>query len=194
MIISISLSLSTIFKPGVGLNLSNSNLGEVTIKEATPLVEVLLDMIPSNPIASMANGNMLQIIVFSILIDVGLSALGEKTKMITNLFKQLNDLIMKIIYGIDLNFSAFLTVILTATLASIWTAGVPGVRMIMLSMVLQSVGLPVEGIALIMGIDRILDMSRTAVNITGDAVCTLIVAKAEGEFNEEIFNSESVKK
>jgi len=64
----------------------------------------------------------------------------------------------------------------------------------MLSMVLQSVGLPVEGIALIMGIDRILDMSRTAVNITGDAVCTLIVAKAEGEFNEEIFNSESVKK
>jgi len=119
MIISISLSLSTIFKPGVGLNLSNSNLGEVTIKEATPLVEVLLDMIPSNPIASMANGNMLQIIVFSILIDVGLSALGEKTKMITNLFKQLNDLIMKIIYGIDLNFSAFLTVILTATLASI---------------------------------------------------------------------------
>lgn len=324
--ISISLSLSTIFKPGVGLNLSNSNLGEVTIKEATPLVEVILDMIPSNPIASMANGTMLQIIVFAILIGVGLSALGEKTKMITNLFKQLNDLIMKIVdyvmliapygvfsliartfatqgldamlplmkymalvlisllihmifvyggllklftklspirffkkffpaisvafstssssatlpvsmeiaeenlgiskdvasftlplgatinmdgtaimqgvatifiaqvYGIDLNFSAFLTVILTATLASIGTAGVPGVGMIMLSMVLQSVGLPVEGIALIMGIDRILDMSRTAVNITGDAVCTLIVAKAEGEFNEEIFNSESVKK
>jgi len=97
------------------------------------------------------------------------------------------------VYGIDLNFSAFLTVILTATLASIGTAGVPGVGMIMLSMVLQSVGLPVEGIALIMGIDRIIDMSRTAVNITGDAVCTLIVAKAEGEFNEEIFNSENVK-
>lgn len=324
--ISISLSLSTIFKPGVGLNLSNSNLGEVTINKATPLVEVILDMIPSNPIASMANGNMLQIIIFAMLIGVGLSALGEKTKMITNLFNQLNDLIMKIVdyvmliapygvfgliartfatqgldamlplikymalvlisllvhvvfvyggllklltnlnpirffkkffpafsvgfstsssnaalpvsmevaeenlgiskdvasftlplgatinmdgtaimqgvatvfiaqvYGIDLNFSAFLTVILTATLASVGTAGVPGVGMIMLSMVLQSVGLPVEGIALIMGIDRILDMSRTAVNITGDAVCTLIVAKGEGEFNEEIFNSESVKK
>jgi len=323
--ISISLSLSAIFKPGVGLNLSNSNLSEVTIKEATPLVEVILDMIPDNPIASMANGNMLQIIVFAMLIGVGLSALGEKTKMITNLFKQLNDLIMKIvdfvmiiapfgvfgliartfatqgfdamlpllkymalvlisllihativyggllkiftklspvrffkkffpaisvafstsssnatlpvsmevaeenlgiskdvasftlplgatinmdgtaimqgvatvfisqIYGIDLTFSSFLTVILTATLASIGTAGVPGVGMIMLSMVLQSVGLPVEGIALIMGIDRILDMSRTAVNITGDAVCTMIVAKAEGEFNEEIFNSENVK-
>ena len=97
------------------------------------------------------------------------------------------------VYGIDLNFSAFLTVILTATLASIGTSGVPGVRMIMLSMVLQSLGLPVEGIALIIGIDRILDMSRTTVNITGDAVCTLIMAKAEGEFNEEIFNSENVK-
>lgn len=323
--ISIALSLSTVFKPGVGLNLSSSNLSEVTIKEATPLVEVILDMIPNNPIASMANGNMLQIIVFAMLIGVGLSTLGEKTKMITNLFQQLNDLIMKIvdfvmiiapigvfgliartfatqgfdamiplikymslvlisllihativyggllklftrlspirffkkffpaisvafstssssatlpvsmeiaeenlgiskdvasftlplgatinmdgtaimqgvatvfiaqIYGVDLTLSSFLTVILTATLASIGTAGVPGVGMIMLSMVLQSVGLPVEGIALIMGIDRILDMARTSVNITGDAVCTMIVAKAEGEFNEEIFNSETVK-
>ncbi len=323
--ISIALSLSTVFKPGVGLNLSNSSLSEVTIKEATPLVEVILDMIPNNPIASMANGNMLQIIVFAMLIGVGLSTLGEKTKMITNLFQQLNDLIMKIvdfvmiiapigvfgliartfatqgfdamiplikymslvlisllihativyggllklftrlspirffkkffpaisvafstssssatlpvsmeiaeenlgiskdvasftlplgatinmdgtaimqgvatvfiaqIYGVDLTLSSFLTVILTATLASIGTAGVPGVGMIMLSMVLQSVGLPVEGIALIMGIDRILDMARTSVNITGDAVCTMIVAKAEGEFNEEIFNSETVK-
>lgn len=323
--ISIALSLSTVFKPGVGLNLSNSSLSEVTIKEATPLVEVILDMIPNNPIASMSNGNMLQIIVFAMLIGVGLSTLGEKTKMITNLFQQLNDLIMKIvdfvmiiapigvfgliartfatqgfdamiplikymslvlisllihativyggllklftrlspirffkkffpaisvafstssssatlpvsmeiaeenlgiskdvasftlplgatinmdgtaimqgvatvfiaqIYGVDLTLSSFLTVILTATLASIGTAGVPGVGMIMLSMVLQSVGLPVEGIALIMGIDRILDMARTSVNITGDAVCTMIVAKAEGEFNEEIFNSETIK-
>ncbi len=323
--ISIALSLSTVFKPGVGLNLSNSSLSEVTIKEAIPLVEVILDMIPNNPIASMANGNMLQIIVFAMLIGVGLSTLGEKTKMITNLFQQLNDLIMKIvdfvmiiapigvfgliartfatqgfdamiplikymslvlisllihativyggllklftrlspirffkkffpaisvafstssssatlpvsmeiaeenlgiskdvasftlplgatinmdgtaimqgvatvfiaqIYGVDLTLSSFLTVILTATLASIGTAGVPGVGMIMLSMVLQSVGLPVEGIALIMGIDRILDMARTSINITGDAVCTMIVAKAEGEFNEEIFNSETIK-
>jgi len=97
------------------------------------------------------------------------------------------------IYGIELGFSAFLTVILTATLASIGTAGVPGVGLIMLSMVLQSVGLPVEGVALIMGVDRVLDMSRTAINITGDTVCTLIVAKAEGEFNSEIFHSENVK-
>ncbi|GEM_PF-3995249 len=80
-------------------------------------------MIPNNPIASTVNGNMLQNIVFAMLVGVGLSALGEKTKMITTLFKQLNDLIMKIIYGIDLTFSFFLTVILTATLASIGTAG-----------------------------------------------------------------------
>ena len=79
------------------------------------------------------------------------------------------------IFGIDLGLSQQLTIILTATLASIGTAGVPGSGMIMLAMVLQSVGLPVEGIALVAGIDRILDMGRTVVNITGDAACTICV-------------------
>lgn len=93
------------------------------------------------------------------------------------------------VYGVDLSLSAILTVVLTATLASIGTAGVPGAGTIMLSMVLQSVGLPLEGIGLIMGIDRIIDMGRTTLNVTGDAVCTAIIAKQEKEFNEEIFNS-----
>ena len=79
------------------------------------------------------------------------------------------------LFGIDLALSQQLTIILTATLASIGTAGVPGSGMIMLAMVLQSVGLPVEGIALVAGIDRILDMGRTVVNITGDAACTIVV-------------------
>ena len=79
------------------------------------------------------------------------------------------------IFGISLDFSQQLTIVLTATLASIGTAGVPGAGMIMLAMVLQSVGLPVEGIALVAGIDRILDMGRTVVNITGDAACALCV-------------------
>ena len=79
------------------------------------------------------------------------------------------------IFGIDLNLTQQLTIILTATLASIGTAGVPGSGMIMLAMVLESVGLPVEGIALVAGIDRILDMGRTVVNITGDAACTICV-------------------
>ena len=82
-------------------------------------------------------------------------------------------------YGIDLTFSQQLTIILTATLASIGTAGVPGAGMIMLAMVLQSVGLPIEGIAIVAGVDRIFDMGRTTVNITGDAACTLIVSKLE---------------
>ena len=68
------------------------------------------------------------------------------------------------------------------------SAGVPGVGLITLSMVFASVGLPVEAIALIMGIDRILDMSRTAVNITGDAVCTTIVASQDGAVDREVFN------
>ena len=79
------------------------------------------------------------------------------------------------IFGIDLSISQQITIILTATLASIGTAGVPGSGMIMLAMVLQSVGLPVEGIALVAGIDRILDMGRTVVNITGDAACSVCV-------------------
>lgn len=81
------------------------------------------------------------------------------------------------IFGVELDIMQQLTIILTATLASIGTAGVPGSGMIMLAMVLQSVGLPVEGIALIAGIDRILDMGRTAVNITGDGACALVISK-----------------
>lgn len=82
-------------------------------------------------------------------------------------------------FGVDLTVSQMLTIVLTATLASIGTAGVPGSGMIMLAMVLQSVGLPVEGIALVAGVDRIFDMGRTTVNITGDAACTLAVSRME---------------
>lgn len=91
-------------------------------------------------------------------------------------------------FGISLDMMDYLTVILTATLASVGTAGVPSVGLITLSMVFNSVGLPVEGIGLIMGIDRILDMTRTAVNITGDAVCTSIVANKEGLLDRDVFN------
>lgn len=82
-------------------------------------------------------------------------------------------------FGITLTFPQMLTIVLTATLASIGTAGVPGAGMVMLAMVLQSVGLPVEGIALVAGIDRIFDMGRTTVNITGDASCAVIVSEME---------------
>ncbi len=91
-------------------------------------------------------------------------------------------------YNIPLSASAICTVIATATIASIGTAGVPSVGLVTLSMVLTLVGLPTEGIALIMGIDRILDMLRTAVNITGDAVCTTIVSKQQGALNKEVFD------
>lgn len=83
------------------------------------------------------------------------------------------------VYGFDLTFTQIVTVILTAVLASIGTAGVPGVGLVMLAMVLTSVGLPPEGIALIIGIDRLLDMTRTAVNISGDAACAIFVAETE---------------
>jgi Na+/H+-dicarboxylate symporter len=93
------------------------------------------------------------------------------------------------VYAVDLGMTEYLTVILTATLASIGTAGVPGVGLIMLSMVLIQVGLPVEAIGLIIGVDRLLDMMRTAVNVTGDAMVTCLIAKSEGAFDEAHFNN-----
>lgn len=90
------------------------------------------------------------------------------------------------IYGIPLPLTAQLTIILTATLASIGTAGVPGAGMIMLGMVLHTVGLPVEGIAIIAGVDRILDMMRTMINVTGDAACSVVVAATEGELDRTV--------
>lgn len=95
------------------------------------------------------------------------------------------------VFSQDLSLADYVTVVLTATLASIGTAGVPGVGLIMLAMVLQQVGLPVEGIALIIGVDRLLDMTRTAVNVTGDSMVGIIVAKSEGQFDNEMFLDES---
>lgn len=320
--VTLALALGYLLKPGIGLDLGAVEQIETTINEKTPLVQILYEMVPRNPISAMAEGNMLQIIVFAIITGIGLSVLGDKVKLIIQIFEQLNELVMKLVgfvmlfaplgvfgliartfatvgyvalvpllkyiiavyiglilhaglvysgmlkgltglspikfykkffpamsvafstassnatipinleinekqlgvprniaaftiplgatinmdgtaimqgvatffiaqvYNIPLNIGAILTVVLTATLASIGTAGVPGAGTIMLSMVLQSIGLPLEGIGLIMGIDRLVDMGRTTVNITGDAVCTVIIAKREGELNEEVFNSE----
>ena len=92
------------------------------------------------------------------------------------------------VYGIDLSLGDYMMVIVTATLASVGTAGVPGVGLIMLAMVLQQVNLPVEGIALIIGVDRLLDMTRTSVNVTGDCMVACIVGKSEGEFDIDRYN------
>ena len=92
-------------------------------------------------------------------------------------------------FGIDLSFTALLTVVLTAVTASIGTAGVPGVGTIMLAMVFESIGLPAEGVAMIMGIDRLLDMGRTAINVTGDAVVTTCMAKVAGMLDADVFRN-----
>ncbi len=93
------------------------------------------------------------------------------------------------VYGIDLGVADYLTVVGMSILASIGTAGVPGVGLIMLAMVFNQVGLPVEGIGLILGVDRILDMIRTAVNITGDATVSCIVARSENNIDDTIFQN-----
>jgi len=91
------------------------------------------------------------------------------------------------VYGVDLSAGALFGVVLTAILASIGTAGVPGVGLITLALVLEQAGLPVEGIALIIGVDRLLDMLRTVINVTGDAVASVVVAKSEGQLDMDIY-------
>ncbi|MGL5693289.1 MAG: dicarboxylate/amino acid:cation symporter [Peptostreptococcaceae bacterium] len=323
--IIVSLFLGSVLKPGVGLDMSHMVSGEVTIGESKSLVDILLGIIPSNPIASLASGEMLQVIFFSMLLGVAMSIVGEKADPVRVFFESANEICMKMvgiimtfapygvfalvtttfatvgtdamlalvkyisvvllgllihvscvygglfkiftkqkikpflskfsrvaaitfstassnasvpasleimeelgvsksvrsftipmgatinmdgtaimqgiaalfiaqIYGIDLGINDMVTIVLTATLASIGTAGVPGVGMIMLSMVLQSVGLPLEGIGLIMGVERIIDMFRTTVNVMGDNICTLIIANSEKELDLDEYNSSSFEK
>lgn len=322
--ITISIGLAKVINPGIGLDMSNVITSEPTIGETKELADLIIGMIPSNPIESMVKGDMLPIIVFSILLGVAIALVGEKAKPFKRIIESLNEICMKMvslimnlapfgvfalmattfattgfdamfplmkymisillalvihavvvyggafklftglklkpflkkfmnvasvvfstassnaalpvtletmddmgvdksissftiplgatinmdgtaimqgtaaifiaqIYNIDLGISAILTIILTATLASIGTAGVPGVGMIMLSMVLQAVGLPVEGIALILGVDRILDMCRSTVNTMGDCMCTIIVSKSENSFDEYKYYEEKDK-
>lgn len=324
--ITIALLVANFIDPGKGLDMSKLQKAETTVTSQTSVIDVITGIIPDNPIAAMANGEMLQIIFFSLLVGISLAHLGSRGERLVKLFEDLNELIMKMItiimlaapvgvfalvantfatmgwgaakqlakymicvllgllihclftytgalafigrvnplnffkkfapvmnvafstassnatipvnieaceeklgvskniasftiplgatinmdgtaimqgvavifiaqiYGINLTMTDFLTVILMATLASIGTAGVPSVGLITLSMVLQSVNLPVEGIAMIMGIDRILDMCRTVINITGDAMCTILVAKSEGEFDLDVYNKKEEKK
>lgn len=316
---AMSIVVGKLINPGIGLDISDIEKGEVTIGEKTRLADTLLNMVPKNPIASMANGDMLPIIVFALFVGIILAKMGERGKCVSSFFSQCNEMMLEMTtvimkaapigvfcliaktfsgigfsaflpllkyigavlfallihcfivymlllrifsglkpaifikkflpvmgfafttatstatiplsietleaemgvsekiasftiplgatinmdgtaimqgvavifasqaYGIPLGIEQYLTVISTATLASVGTAGVPGVGLITLSMVFQSVGLPVEAIALIMGIDRIVDMARTAVNITGDAVCTTIVAKQSNMVDENVF-------
>lgn len=319
--IIIALFLGSVLKPGAGLDMSAVVTGEVDIGESKSLVDIILGIIPSNPIASFANGDMLQIIFFALLTGVAMSMVGEKAEPVKKVFESANDICMKMvgiimmaapigvfalvaetfstvgkdailvlikylavvllglaihvtvvygglfkvftrqkikpflkkftkvaaitfstsssnasvpasmeiledlgvgkttrsftipmgatinmdgtaimqgvaalfiaqIYGINLEMNQMITIVLTATLASIGTAGVPGVGMIMLSMVLTSVNLPLEGIGLIMGVERIVDMFRTTVNVMGDNVCTLIVANSEKDFDIDKYCSE----
>ena len=318
--ISLALVFGLLVKPGMGLNIEAVEGTDVTIQESVSLADTLLNIIPKNIIHSMANGDMLPIIVFSVFVGLMLAKLGKKASTVSNFFSEFNAIMMEMTvtvmsaapigvfcmiaktfatigfeafipmlkymgcvlfvlvlqgfgvyqillflftrlnpvhfvkkffpvmqfafststsnaciplsietlkeklgvsrrissftiplgatinmdgtaimqgvavvfiaeaYGIALTPTMLGTVILTATLASVGTAGVPGVGLITLAMVLTSVGLPTEGIALIMGIDRILDMARTAVNVTGDAVCTTIVAHQEGLVDKDVFN------
>lgn len=319
--VTIALATAYVIDPGVGLDMASIQKAEITAPaEQTSMVETILNIIPKNPIGSMANGDMLPIIVFALFVGIMLAKLGSRTSVVANFFSEFNDIMMEMTmtimklapigvfcliartfanmgfsafapmlkymgnvtlalviqcfvvyqillfvftrlnpmkfikkfapvmgfafstatsnatipmsidtlhkkmgvskqissftvplgatvnmdgtsimqgvavvfiaqaYGMDLTLGNLATVVVTATLASIGTAGVPSVGLITLAMVLSSVGLPVEGIALIMGIDRILDMIRTAVNITGDAVCTTIVSYQENALDKNVFN------
>ena len=318
--ITLATGLALLFEPGVGAALTSTS--QVNISQGSSFAQVLIDIFPSNPVAAMAEGKMLQIIVFALLLGVAINHSGEAGARLKKNFQDWNEVVMKLVgilmklapygvfallfnlfaskglgaieelavyfatvvlvlvlhatlvypslllvlarlkptiffrkmrgvqlfafstassnatlpitmatvenrlgvdnkvasfslplgatlnmdgtaimqgvatvfiaqaYGIDLSAADYLTVIVTATLASIGTAGVPGVGLVMLSLVLTQVGLPVEGIALIIGVDRLLDMLRTAVNVTGDATVSCIVANSEGQLDRACFENE----
>lgn len=318
--IVIALVIASIIGPGKGMNMTlGSNEFTMETAEKTSMKDTILNMIPTNPIEALAKGDMLQIIIFAVIVGLLIAGMEDRMETLGNIITEMNDLMMSMTmavmkiapigvffliartfanlgydvilsmlsymasvvlglafqlfivylllltvfvrvnpfaflkkyfpvmtfafstassnatvplniqtledigvdkkissftiplgatinmdgtaimqgvavvfianaYGINLRLNDFLTVILTATIASVGTAGIPSVGLVTLSMVLTSVGLPVEGIAMIMGIDRILDMARTAINITGDAAGTVIVANSVGSFNKGKFN------
>ncbi len=317
--VSIALGLAALVGPGQGFNAGGSS-ASFAGKAAPPFSQVLIDMVPTNPVAAMAEGNMLQIIVFALLFGIAVTMSGARGKRVIDLFGDLDAVIMHMVewimrlapygvfalitrafasqgldlllplaayvltltaalavqvfvtypvmlrllgslnpltflkkmrdpaafafstassgatipvtlhtvekklgvknsiaaftvpmgatinmdgtammqgvatvfianvYGIELGPTQYLLVVLTATLASVGTAAVPGVGLVTLTMVLGQVGLPVEGIALIIGVDRLLDMMRTACNVTGDCAVSCIVARSEDALDRAVFD------
>jgi Na+/H+-dicarboxylate symporter len=318
--ITLAIIFASLFNIGGGADLATTS--KFTAQQMPSLKQTILNIFPSNPVAAMAEGNMLQVIVFSILLGMAISWSGEKAQRIVKLFNEMNTVMMRMItmiieftpygvfclitllffkvgldliqqllgyfltvffvlmvqltityplllklltrlspftflrklfpamlfafstsssnasipvvldrvenhlgvknqiasfiiplgatinmdgtaimqgvatvfiahsYNIDIGFAGYLMVVLTATLASIGTAGVPSVGLITLTLVLQQVGLPVEGIALIIGVDRLLDMTRTAVNITGDSMVACVVGNSEQQLDTDIYYNE----
>ncbi len=319
--VSLALTIANIVDPGVGINTSEA--ANYVAKEAPSFKDVFIGIFPSNPFKAMVEGNMLQVIVFAILVGIAILQAGESGNKVLRGCQMISDVIMRMVsilmnlapygvfcllaklftgqgfsaivnlalyfgtivfvlllhasvvyttiftiftrlnpvtlfknmrpamlfafstsssnatmpitlnvaknrvgahnsiasftvplgatvnmdgtaimqgiatvfiaqaYGLDLSMTEYFAVIATATLASIGTAGVPGVGLITLAMVLQQVGLPVEGIGLIIGVDRLLDMLRTVVNVSGDGMVTAVVANSEGRLDKTIFNDTS---
>ncbi len=315
--VTLALTAAILFQPGVGATPVAAVQQEIA--EVTPLTQVIIDMIPSNPVAAMADARMLPIIVFSLLLGISITLSGATGKRVAAWFHDMNGVIMKLVtlvmrfapygvfaliailaatsnasdflavgryvvlvfgvlfvhalvvyptllallcrispwmflfkmraamlfafstassnatlpvtlesveqrvgvsnkvasftiplgatinmdgtaimqgiatgfiaqfYGIELSVAQYLMVVLMVIMASIGTAGVPSVGLVLLAGVLAQVGLPEEGIALILGVDRLLDMTRTVVNVTGDSAVTTIVARSEGELDLEVF-------
>lgn len=320
-----ALFTSYLFKQGIGMSLSGISKSEISTQEAPTIIETLVNIIPKNPIGSLANGEMLQIIFWAFITGVVCGRFSDDLKPLVTLIETGNTFMMKVTevimkvapigvfaliartftdvgldivgpllkflaavivamillaliiytplvmistksspkqffkkiapvytfafssassnatipltlescdtmgipreissftiplgatvnmdgtaiyqgcavifianaFGIELSTSALLTVVITAVLSSVGTAGVPGSGMIMLSMVLTSVGLPVEGVSLIMSVERIVDMFRTALNVTGDVVATIFSAGRENMFDKEKYLSDEVTK
>jgi len=319
--ISTALSLAYIIGPGRGFKIDTEAASTFSAREAPPLTQVFINLIPGNPVTAFAEGNMLQIIFFVVLFGSCILLIGDTGKKLIDFSTVMNEVMMKVVtvvmhiapygvfclmaktfsqqgpalilpmfkyfivviaalgihgfltmglilkfygklnpltfykkmrsaqifafstassnatipvtlmtvkekmgvdsttasftipfgatinmdgtaimqgvatifianvYAIDLGLIDYLTVIGMSVLASIGTAGVPGVGLIMLAMVFHQVGLPVEGIGLVLGVDRLLDMCRTAINITGDSMVTTLIAKGEGTLNIETFNN-----
>ncbi|MFO7528891.1 MAG: cation:dicarboxylase symporter family transporter, partial [Marinobacter sp.] len=165
-----------------------------TMPSVEDLPQTLLGLLPGNPLDAMVEGQMLQVVIFSIIVGIALVSMApEKSRPMLDLLDSLQQVCMTVVkwamrlapfavfglmaqvYGIDLSWGSMALVVAMAVGASIGSPATPGVGIVILAMVLQTVGIPPSGIALIMRVDRILDMCRTAINVTGDLVtCRLM--------------------
>ena len=200
----IGLVLANIFQPGSGLSISTEGL---KAKEVAPptLVDVFLNIVPINPIEALSKGNMLQIIFFALLFGFGLSVIGDKGKQVLHFFDGAADVMIKVTgfvmlyapigvfglmaYTVSMHglgvLLPLIKLVLVMYLACIGSMGVPGAALIMITMVFTQVGIPLEAIALVAGVDRIMDMARTTINVLGDATGALFVSKLESDFDPE---------
>ena len=189
----LGLGLANVFKPGVGLVLSpGGDTSAVTAlaRNQQGLSDLFLHLFPTSVVDAMARGDVLQVVVFSTFFGFALAALGARGRPVvelldgTTLYLSLASVFVAQLAGVSMTVGQQLIMMLTLMLTSKGVAGVPRAALVVLTATLAQFGLPLEGAAILLGIDQIMDMGRTALNVVGNCLATVVVARWEGVFDD----------